>query len=54
MGTGSAATIDRFIDALWIEDGLAANTLSLLAMSYTLIRSHPGLRQQFEGEPLGA
>ena len=24
--TGSAATIDRFIDALWIEDGLAANT----------------------------
>ena len=33
---------------------LAANTLSLLAMSYTLIRRHPGLRQQFEDEPLGA
>lgn len=33
---------------------LAANTLSLLAMSYTLMRRHPGLRQRFEGEPLGA
>jgi hypothetical protein len=33
---------------------LAANTLSLLAMSYTLFRRHPGLRQQFEREPLGA
>lgn len=33
---------------------LAANTLSLLAMSYTLVRRHPGLRQQFEREPLGA
>jgi hypothetical protein len=33
---------------------LAANTLSLLAMSYTLIRRHPGLRQQFSREPLGA
>jgi integrase/recombinase XerD len=25
---GGAATIDRFLDALWIEDGLAANTLA--------------------------
>ncbi len=33
---------------------LAANTLSLAAMSYTLIRRHPGLRQQFLREPLGA
>lgn len=33
---------------------LAANTLSLLAMSYTLVRRHPGLRQQFQREPLGA
>ena len=33
---------------------LAANTLSLLAMSYTLARRHPGLRGQFELEPLGA
>ena len=33
---------------------LAANTLSLLAMSYALFRRHPGLKQQFEREPLGA
>ena len=33
---------------------LAANTLSLLAMTYTLFRRHPGLRQVFAGEPLGA
>lgn len=33
---------------------LGANTLSLLAMSYTLFRRHPGLKQQFEREPLGA
>jgi hypothetical protein len=33
---------------------LAANTLSLLAMTYTLVRRHPGIRQQFEREPLGA
>ena len=26
--TGSAALIDRFIDALWIEDGLSAQTLA--------------------------
>ena len=24
----SQAAIDRFVDALWIEDGLAANTLA--------------------------
>ncbi|MBX9793006.1 MAG: site-specific integrase, partial [Burkholderiaceae bacterium] len=24
----SQASIDRFIDALWIEDGLSANTLA--------------------------
>ena len=28
MNDDSAALIDRFIDALWIEDGLAANTLA--------------------------
>jgi integrase/recombinase XerD len=28
MHEDSATTIDRFIDALWIEDGLAANTLA--------------------------
>lgn len=33
---------------------LAANTLSLAAMSYALVRRHPGLRRQFQREPLGA
>jgi hypothetical protein len=33
---------------------LAANTLSLIAMGYTLVRRHPGIKQQFEREPLGA
>ncbi len=33
---------------------LGANTLSLLFMGYYLKRSHPGLRRQFEKEPLGA
>jgi integrase/recombinase XerD len=28
LPTPSAASIDRFIDALWIEDGLSANTLA--------------------------
>lgn len=33
---------------------LAANTLALLAMGYYLKLSHPGLRHQYEKEPLGA
>jgi len=33
---------------------LAANTLSLLSMGLYLKRSHPGLRHQYEKEPLGA
>jgi hypothetical protein len=33
---------------------LAANTLALVAMGYYLKRSHPGLRHQYEKEPLGA
>ena len=33
---------------------LAANTLSLAAMSYVQIRRHPGIRAQFQQEPLGA
>ena len=33
---------------------LAANTLSLVSMGYYLKRSHPGLRHQYEKEPLGA
>ena len=33
---GSAEFIDRFIDALWIEDGLAANTLAAYRRDLTL------------------
>jgi hypothetical protein len=33
---------------------LAANTLSLLAMGYVLMKRHPGLRSEFNREPLGA
>ena len=33
---GSSATIDRFLDALWIEDGLAANTLAAYRRDLTL------------------
>ncbi len=32
----SAAVIDRFLDALWIEDGLAANTLAAYRRDLTL------------------
>jgi integrase/recombinase XerD len=34
--TASAAAIDRFIDALWIEDGLSANTLAAYRRDLTL------------------
>ncbi|MEO5880875.1 MAG: site-specific tyrosine recombinase XerD, partial [Caldimonas sp.] len=37
MSTGRAATIDRFIDALWIEDGLAANTLAAYRRDLALL-----------------
>jgi integrase/recombinase XerD len=33
----SAATIDRFADALWIEEGLAANTLAAYRRDLTLL-----------------
>jgi integrase/recombinase XerD len=33
---GSLATIERFLDALWIEDGLAANTLAAYRRDLTL------------------
>lgn len=33
---------------------LAANTLALVGMGLYLQRSHPGLRHQYEKEPLGA
>src|SRR5678815_4913510 len=37
MSTGSATIIDRFIDALWIEDGLAANTLAAYRRDLALL-----------------
>ena len=37
MSSGSAAAIDRFIDALWIEDGLASNTLAAYRRDLTLL-----------------
>jgi integrase/recombinase XerD len=32
----SAAAVDRFIDSMWIEDGLAANTLAAYRRDLTL------------------
>ncbi len=32
----SQASIDRFVDALWIEDGLSANTLAAYRRDLTL------------------
>jgi hypothetical protein len=52
MMTYAVFTGTSFLFPWWSV--LAANTLSLLAMSYTLVRRHPGLRQQFQREPLGA
>jgi integrase/recombinase XerD len=34
--TAREATVDRFLDALWIEDGLAANTLAAYRQDLTL------------------
>jgi integrase/recombinase XerD len=36
LPTASADAIDRFLDALWIEDGLAANSLSAYRRDLTL------------------
>ena len=36
LATNSQAAIDRFIDALWIEDGLSANTLAAYRRDLTL------------------
>ena len=41
----SQATIDRFIDALWIEDGLAANTLAAYRRDLTLYARLAGQRR---------
>ena len=36
MIPASAASIDRFVDAIWIEQGLAANTLAAYRRDLTL------------------
>ena len=36
MIAASAASIDRFVDAIWIEQGLAANTLAAYRRDLTL------------------
>jgi integrase/recombinase XerD len=36
LGSESQAAVDRFIDALWIEDGLSANTLAAYRRDLTL------------------
>ena len=36
MQPASAAAIDRFLDAIWIEEGLAANTLAAYRRDLTL------------------
>ena len=36
LPAASAEAIDRFIDALWIEEGLAANTLAAYRRDLTL------------------
>ena len=37
MIAASAASIDRFVDAIWIEEGLAANTLAAYRRDLTLL-----------------
>jgi integrase/recombinase XerD len=38
LGAASQAAIDRFIDALWIEDGLAPLTLAAYRRDLSLLR----------------
>ena len=51
----SAAAIDRFVDALWIEDGLAANTLAAYRRDLTLyaqwLAAAPGARSTTAPRP---
>ena len=44
--------VTRYLFPWWSVVG--ANTLALIAMGWYLKRSHPGLKHQFEKEPLGA
>ncbi len=41
----SLALIDRFVEALWIEDGLSANTLDAYRRDLALYASLAGNRQ---------
>jgi integrase/recombinase XerD len=49
MLAASAASIDRFVDAVWIEQGLAANTLAAYRRDLTLFADWLGREQ---GRPL--
>ena len=51
MLAASAASIDRFVDALWVEEGLAANTLAAYRRDLTLLAEWLGREQ---GRPLAA
>jgi integrase/recombinase XerD len=42
MAPASAASIDRFCDAIWIEEGLAANTLAAYRRDLTMLASWLG------------
>jgi integrase/recombinase XerD len=46
MAPASVAVIDRFLDAIWIEEGLAANTLAAYRRDLTMLArwldEHPG------------
>jgi len=44
MAPASAAAIDRFCDAIWIEEGLAANTMAAYRRDLTLLASWLGER----------
>ena len=41
----SAAQIDRFIDALWIEDGLSAQTLAAYRRDLSAVRAVAAAQQ---------
>ena len=51
MLAASAASIDRFVDAIWVEEGLAANTLAAYRRDLTLLAEWLGREQ---GRPLAA
>ena len=42
MQAASAAQVDRFVDAIWIEEGLAANTLAAYRRDLSLFAAWLG------------